>query len=145
MLTTVFLMQNSRFIASAAGLYVDAFRHDRWAGLCGLNPTESVCCRRIVAIGAYIGDISHTDSMSEVRNLPGRATTPGKKTSPWKERIVLVGCIIGAWEISERVISVMDPHLGWWANPFAVIVLGLASLILANQLIIFIEKLQGIQ
>ena len=39
----------------------------------------------------------------------------------------------------------MDPHLGWWANPFAVIVLGLASLILANQLIIFIEKLQGIQ
>ena len=83
--------------------------------------------------------------MSEVRNLPGRAATPGKRTSPWKERIVLITCIMGVWQIGDEVIDALDPHIGWWAKPAAVIGLGLLALIVANQLILFIEKLQGVR
>lgn len=83
--------------------------------------------------------------MGEARNLPGRATTPGKRTSPWKERIVLIACLAAAWEVGDEIVATMEPHLGWWANPIAVIGLLLASFALANQLVLFIEKLQGIR
>ena len=86
-----------------------------------------------------------TRPMAEVRNLPSRATTPGKRTSPWKERIVLITCLVGAWQISDEVIVALDPHIGWWAKPATVIGLSLLALVVANQLILFIEKLQGIR
>lgn len=81
--------------------------------------------------------------MSEVRNLPGRSTTPGKHTSPWKDRIVLIACIVGAWQIGDEVIGALDTHIGWWAKPATIIGLSLLVLTVANQLILFIEKLQG--
>lgn len=83
--------------------------------------------------------------MAGVRNLPRRATTPGKRTSPWKERIVLITCLVGAWQIGDGVIGALDPHIGWWAKPATVIGLSLLALAVANQLILFIEKLQGIR
>ena len=96
-------------------------------------------------IGAYIGDIFRTITMSEVGNLPDRATTAGKKTSPWMDRFVLLACIIAAWQISEEVISAMESHLGWWANPIAITLLGLTTLFIASQVVLVIEKLQGIR
>ena len=81
--------------------------------------------------------------MSEVRNLPGRSTTPGKHTSPWKDRIVLIACIAGAWQIGDEVIGALDTHIGWWAKPATSIGLSLLVLTVANQLILFIEILQG--
>lgn len=86
-----------------------------------------------------------TRPMGETPNLPGRATTPGKRTSPWKERIVLIACLAGAWEVSDEVVASLEPHIGWWANPIAIIGLLLASFALANHLVLFIEKLQGIR
>ena len=96
-------------------------------------------------IGAYIGDIFRTITMSEVGNLPDRATAAGKKTSPWIDRFVLLACIVAAWQISEEVISAMESHLGWWANPVAVTLLGLTTLIIASKVVLIIEKLQGIR
>ena len=96
-------------------------------------------------IGAYIGDIFRTIAMSEVGNLPDRATTAGKKTSPWMDRFVLLACIIAAWQMSEEVISAMESHLGWWANPVAVTLLGLTTLFIASKVVLIIEKLQGIR
>ena len=87
----------------------------------------------------------HTITMSEVGNLPDRATTAGKKTSPWIDRFVLLVCIVAAWEISEEVISAMESHLGWWANPVAVTILGLTTLLIASKVVLIIEKLQGIR
>ena len=83
--------------------------------------------------------------MREVRNLPSRSTTPGKRTSPWKERIVLIACLAGAWQIGDEVIGALDTHIGWWAKPATVIGLSLLVLTVANQLILLIEKLQGIR
>ena len=83
--------------------------------------------------------------MAGVRSLPRRATTPGKRTSPWKERIVLITCLVGAWQIGGGVIGALDPHIGWWAKPATVFGLSLLALAVANQLILFIEKLQGIR
>lgn len=83
--------------------------------------------------------------MGEASNLPGRATTPGKRTSPWKERIVLIACLVGAWQVGGATVAAMEPHIGWWANPIAVIGLALVSFVVANQLVLFIEKLQGIR
>ena len=96
-------------------------------------------------IGAYIGDIFRTITMSEVGNLPDRATTAGKKTSPWMDRFILLACIIAAWQISEEVISAMESHLGWWANPVAVTLLGLTTLFISSKVVLIIEKLQGIR
>ena len=96
-------------------------------------------------IGAYIGDIFHNLTMSEVGNLPKRANTAGKKTSPWMDRFVLFACIFGAWQISNEVISAIEPQLGWWANPVAVIMLGLATLYISSQIVLFFEKLLGIR
>ena len=96
-------------------------------------------------IGAYIGDIFRTITMSEVGNLPDRATTAGKKTSPWMDRFVLLACIIAAWQISEEVISAMESHLGWRANPVAVTLLGLTTLFISSKVVLIIEKLQGIR
>jgi len=96
-------------------------------------------------IGAYIGDIFRTITMSEVGNLPDRATAAGKKTSPWIDRFVLLACIVAAWQISEEVISAMESHLGWWANPVAVTILGLTTLLIASKVVLIIEKLQGIR
>ena len=87
----------------------------------------------------------HTITMSEVGNLPDRATTAGKKTSPWIDRFVLLVCIVAAWQISEGVISAMESHLGWWANPVAVTLLGLTTLLIASKVVLIIEKLQGIR
>ncbi len=92
-----------------------------------------------------MGGFRYTEAMGEARNLPGRATTPGKRTSPWKERIVLLACLVGGWEVSDEVVAAFEPQIGWWANPVAIIGLLLASIALANQLILFIEKLQGIR
>jgi hypothetical protein len=83
--------------------------------------------------------------MREVRNLPSRSTTPGKRTSPWKERIVLIACLAGAWQIGDEVIGALDTHIGWWAKPATVIGLSLLALTVANQLVLFIEKLQGVR
>jgi hypothetical protein len=83
--------------------------------------------------------------MSEARNLPGRSTTPGKRTSPWRDRIVLIACIAGAWQIGDEVIGALDTHIGWWAKPATVIGLSLLVLTVANQLILLIEKLQRIR
>ena len=83
--------------------------------------------------------------MSEVGNLPKRANTAGKKTSPWMDRFVLLSCIVAAWQISGEVISAMESHLGWWANPAAVTLLGLASLFIASKIVLILEKLQGIR
>ena len=87
----------------------------------------------------------HNVTMSEVGNLPDRATTTGKKTTPWVDRFVLLSCIVAAWQISEEVISAMESHLGWWANPAAVILLGLTSLFIASKVVLILEKLQGIR
>ena len=83
--------------------------------------------------------------MSEVGNLPKRANTAGKKTSPWMDRFVLFACIFAAWQISGQVISAIEPQLGWWANPVAVIILGLATLYISSQIVLFFEKLLGIR
>ena len=83
--------------------------------------------------------------MSEVGNLPKRANTVGKKTSPWMDRFVLFACILGAWKISNEVISAIESQLGWWANPVAVIMLGLATLYISSQIVLFFEKLLGIR
>ena len=144
-LSTVFLMQYCRLITATASLYVNTCGHGLRADLCGLNPTDSVCRMGMRPIGAYIGDIFRTITMSEVGNLPDRATTAGKKTSPWMDRFVLLACIIAAWQISEEVISAMESHLGWWANPVAVTLLGLTTLFIASKVVLIIEKLQGIR
>ena len=86
-----------------------------------------------------------TRPMGEARNLPGRASTPGKRISPWKERLVLIACIAGAFQVGDEVVAAIEPHFGWWANPIAFIGLTIASFALANQLVLFIEKLQGIR
>ena len=83
--------------------------------------------------------------MSEVGNLPDRATTAEKRTSPWMDRFVLLSCIVAAWQISGEVISAMESHLGWWANPAAVTLLGLTSLFIASKIVLILEKLQGIR
>ena len=83
--------------------------------------------------------------MSEVGNLPDRAATAGKKTSPWMDRFVLLSCIVAAWQISGEVISAMESHVGWWANPAAVTLLGLTSLFIASKIVLILEKLQGIR
>jgi len=138
-------MQYCGLSAAAAALDADAFCHVRSADLCGLNPTTRPKAPPSTPIGALMGIKRCTRPMSEVRNLPGRAATPGKRTSPWKERIVLITCIVGVWQIGDEVIGALDPHIGWWAKPAAVIGLGLLALIVANQLILFIEKLQGVR
>ena len=144
-LAAVFLMQYSRLITATASLYVNTCGHNLRADLCGLNPTDTACRMGIRPIGAYIGDIFHNLTMSEVGNLPNRANTAGKKTSPWMDRFVLFACIFGAWQISGQVISAIEPQLGWWANPVAVIILGLATLYISSQIVLFFEKLLGIR
>tara|TARA_A100001234_G_scaffold82955_1_gene73022 strand:- start:4166 stop:4618 length:453 start_codon:yes stop_codon:yes gene_type:complete len=144
-LTTVFLMQYSWLITTTASLYVDTCGHDLRADLCRLNPTDCACRKAIRPIGAYIGDICHNITMSEVGNLPNRANSAGKKTSPWMDRFVLFACIFGAWEISNEVISAMEPQLGWWANPVAVIILGLATLYISSQIVLIFEKILKIR
>jgi hypothetical protein len=110
-----------------------------------LNPTDCAYRKAIRPIGAYIGDICHNITMSEVGNLPNRANSAGKKTSPWMDRFVLFACIFGAWEISNEVISTMEPQLGWWANPVAVILLGLATLYISSQIVLIFEKILKIR
>ena len=144
-LAAVFLMQYSRLITATTSLYVDTCGHNLRADLCGLNPTDTACRMGIRPIGAYIGDIFHNLTMSEVGNLPNRANTAGKKTSPWMDRFVLLSCIVAAWQISGEVISAMESHLGWWANPAAVTLLGLTSLFIASKIVLILEKLQGIR
>ena len=83
--------------------------------------------------------------MSEVASLPGRAPDAGNKTSPWKERIILLTCIIAAWQIFDDVVIVFETQLGWWSNPISFIILAIMPLLVANQLVLFVEKLQGIR
>jgi hypothetical protein len=61
------------------------------------------------------------------------------------DRFVLLSCIVAAWQISGEVISAMESHLGWWANPAAVTLLGLTSLFIASKIVLILEKLQGIR
>ena len=145
MLATVFLVQNSRLIAAAAGFDVNTYCHDLRAGICGLNPTDTAFTSGIGRIGGYIGHICHSGNMSEVASLPARAIDAGKKTSPWKERIVLLTCIFAAWQIFDDVVIVFETQFGWWANLISFIVLAIMTLFLANQLVLFVEKLQGIR
>lgn len=144
-LATIFLVQNSGLIAAAAGFDVNTYCHDLRAGICGLNPTDTAFTRGIGRIGGYIGHICHSGDMSEVASLPARATDAGKKTSPWKERIVLLTCIFVAWQIFDDVVIVFETQLGWWSNPISFIILAIMTLFLANQLVLFVEKLQGIR
>ncbi len=145
MLATVFLVQNSRLIAAAAGFDVNTYCHGLGAGICGLNPTDTAFTSGIARIGGYIGHICHSGDMSEVASLPSRAADAGKKTSPWKERIVLLTCIFAAWQIFDDVVIVFETQFGWWANLISFIVLAIMTLFLANQLVLFVEKLQGIR
>ena len=145
MLATVFLVQNSRLIAAAAGFDVNTYCHGLGAGICGLNPTDTAFTSGIARIGGYIGHICHSGDMSEVASLPSRAADAGKKTSPWKERIVLLTCIFAAWQIFDDVVIVFETQFGWWANLISFIVLAIMALFLANQLVLFVEKLQGIR
>ena len=144
-LATVFLVQNSRLIAAAAGFDVNTYCHGLGAGICGLNPTDTAFTSGIARIGGYIGHICHSGDMSEVASLPGRAADAGKKTSPWKERIVLLTCIFAAWQIFDDVVIVFETQFGWWANLISFIILTIMTLFLANQLVLFVEKLQGIR
>ena len=144
-LATVFLVQNSRLIAAAAGFDVNTYCHGLGAGICGLNPTDTAFTSGIARIGGYIGHICHSGDMSEVASLPGRATDAGKKTSPWKERIVLLTCIFAAWQIFDNVVIVFETQFGWWANLISFIILAIMTLFLANQLVLFVEKLQGVR
>ncbi len=144
-LATVFLVQNSRLIAAAAGFDVNTYCHGLGAGICGLNPTDTAFTSGIARIGGYIGHICHSGDMSEVASLPSRAADAGKKTSPWKERIVLLTCIFAAWQIFDDVVIVFETQFGWWANLISFIVLAIMTLFLANQLVLFVEKLQGIR
>ncbi len=144
-LAAVFLVQYSGLVTATACLYVDTCGHNLRADLCGLNPTDIACRIGIRPIGAYIGDIFHNLTMSEVGNLPNRANTAGKKTSPWMDRFVLFACIFGAWRISNEVVSAIEPQIGWWANPVALIILGLATLYISNQIVLIFEKLLGIR
>ena len=144
-LAAVFLMQYSRLVTATASLYVDPRGHNLRADLCGLNPTDTACRMGIEPIGAYIGDIFHNLAMSEVGNLPNRANTAGKKTSPWMDRFVLFACIFVAWQTSNEVISAIEPQLGWWANPVAFIILGLATLYISSKIVLIFEKLFGIR
>ena len=145
MLATVFLVQNSRLIAAAAGFDVNTYCHGLGAGICGLNPTDTAFTSGIARIGGYIGHICHSGDMSEVASLPGRAADAGKKTSPWKERIVLLTCIFAAWQIFDNVVIVFETQFGWWANLISFIILAIMTLFLANQLVLFVEKLQGVR
>ena len=111
MLATVFLVQNSRLIAAAAGFDVNTYCHGLGAGICGLNPTDTAFTIGIARIGGYIGHICHSGDMSEVASLPSRAADAGKKTSPWKERIVLLTCIFAAWQIFDDVVMFWAPLL----------------------------------
>ena len=144
-LATVFLVQNSRLIAAAAGFDVNTYCHGLGAGICGLNPTDTAFTSGIARIGGYIGHICHSGDMSEVASLPSRAADAGKKTSPWKERIVLLTCIFAAWQIFDDVVIVFETQFGWWANLISFIVLAIMTLFLANQLVLFVEKLQGVR
>lgn len=144
-LATIFLVQNSGLIAAAAGFDVNTYCHDLRAGIYGLNPTDTAFTSGIGRIGGYIGHICHSGDMSEVASLPARATDAGKKTSPWKERIVLLTCIFVAWQIFDDVVIVFETQLGWWSNPISFIILAIMTLFLANQLVLFVEKLQGIR
>ena len=144
-LATIFLVQNSGLIAAAAGFDVNTYCHDLRAGICGLNPTDTAFTSGIGRIGGYIGHICHSGNMSEVASLPARAIDAGKKTSPWKERIVLLTCIFVAWQIFDDVVIVFETQFGWWANLISFIVLAIMALFLANQLVLFVEKLQGIR
>jgi len=144
-LATIFLVQNSGLIAAAAGFDVNTYCHDLRAGICGLNPTDTAFTSGIGRIGGYIGHICHSGDMSEVASLPARATDAGKKTSPWKERIVLLTCIFVAWQIFDDVVIVFETQLGWWSNPISFIILAIMTLLVANQLVLFVEKLQGIR
>ena len=145
MLATVFLVQNSRLIAAAAGFDVNTYCHGLGAGICGLNPTDTAFTSGIARIGGYIGHICHSGDMSEVASLPSRAADAGKKTSPWKERIVLLTCIFAAWQIFDNVVIVFETQFGWWANLISFIILAIMTLFLANQLVLFVEKLQGVR
>lgn len=144
-LATVFLVQNSRLIAAAAGFDVNTYCHGLGAGICGLNPTDTAFTSGIARIGGYIGHICHSGDMSEVASLPSRAADAGKKTSPWKERIVLLTCIFAAWQIFDDVVIVFETQFGWWANLISFIILAIMTLFLANQLVLFVEKLQGVR
>ena len=144
-LATVFLVQNSRLIAAAAGFDVNTYCHGLGAGICGLNPTDTAFTSGIARIGGYIGHICHSGDMSEVASLPSRAADAGKKTSPWKERIVLLTCIFAAWQIFDNVVIVFETQFGWWANLISFIILAIMTLFLANQLVLFVEKLQGVR
>ncbi len=83
--------------------------------------------------------------MSEGQALPGREITPGKKTTPWLDRLMLILWLIIAYEISDGVLNYLKPILGFWSKPFALIGLITGAIIVSEQFLILIEKIRGIR
>ncbi len=92
-----------------------------------------------------MGDIQFKHHMSEARPLPGRTEKPGKRTSPWLDRFVLIGFLIIAYEISDEVLNFVEPKIGMVAIPISLIILFLVAVLVAEQFLILIEKIRGIR
>ena len=92
-----------------------------------------------------MGDIQFKHHMSEGRPLPGRAENPGKRTSPWLDRFVLIGFLIIAYEVSDEVLNLLEPEIGVVAIPISLIGLFLTAVLMAEQILILIEKMRGIR
>mgnify|MGYP000014604198 FL=1 len=92
-----------------------------------------------------MGSIRCTRGVNQASPLPNRATTPGKSTSPWTDRIVLASCLAGAWMVAPAAFEALDSNLGILTKPVAVLGLGLAAVLLTEQICRLIEKLRGIR
>ena len=92
-----------------------------------------------------MGYIQFKHHMSEVRPLPNRADNPGKRTSPWLDRFVLIGFLIIAYEVSDEVLNFLEPEIGVIAIPISLIGLFLVAVLMAEQILILIEKTRGIR
>ena len=92
-----------------------------------------------------MGEMQFKHHMSEGRALPGRAENPGKRTSPWLDRFVLIGFLIIAYEVSDEVLNLLEPEIGVVAIPISLIGLFLAAVLIAEKTLILTEKIRGIR
>jgi len=83
--------------------------------------------------------------MNEGQALPGREINPGKKTTPWLDRLMLLIWLIVAYELSDNVLDILEPSLGFWSKPITLIGLITGAILISEQFLVLIEKLRGIR